>query len=53
MVRLSILDYSQIDEGKDAEQALQDTIRLAKLADATRVPPFLGDRASQCACIRV
>ncbi|CAM3132038.1 LLM class flavin-dependent oxidoreductase [Staphylococcus argensis] len=33
MVRLSILDYSQIDEGKDAEQALQDTIRLAKLAD--------------------
>ncbi|UDI77208.1 LLM class flavin-dependent oxidoreductase [Staphylococcus taiwanensis] len=29
----SILDYAMIDEGKDAQQALQDTTRLAKLAD--------------------
>lgn len=32
-MKLSILDYALIDEGKDAEQALQDTTRLAKLAD--------------------
>ena len=29
----NILDYAMIDEGKDATQALQDTTRLAKLAD--------------------
>ncbi|PTE74606.1 LLM class flavin-dependent oxidoreductase [Staphylococcus devriesei] len=32
-MKLSILDYALIDEGKNAEQALQDTTRLAKLAD--------------------
>ncbi|MCE0453845.1 LLM class flavin-dependent oxidoreductase [Staphylococcus haemolyticus] len=29
----NILDYAMIDEGKNATQALQDTTRLAKLAD--------------------
>ncbi|MFC0138296.1 LLM class flavin-dependent oxidoreductase [Staphylococcus petrasii] len=32
-MEFSILDYAMIDEGKDAAQALQDTTRLAKLAD--------------------
>ncbi|MCI2773886.1 LLM class flavin-dependent oxidoreductase [Staphylococcus petrasii] len=32
-MEFSILDYAMIDEGKDATQALQDTTRLAKLAD--------------------
>lgn len=33
MVELNVLDYAMIDEGKNAEQALHDTIRLAQLAD--------------------
>lgn len=32
-MEFSVLDYALIDEGKDAAQALQDTTRLAKLAD--------------------
>ncbi|HDI7428759.1 TPA: LLM class flavin-dependent oxidoreductase [Staphylococcus aureus] len=33
MVKLSVLDYALIDEGKDAQKALQDSVTLAKLAD--------------------
>ena len=33
MVQFNVLDYAIIDEGKTAEDALQDTIRLAQLAD--------------------
>lgn len=33
MVNLGILDYAQIDEGLNAQKALQDTIELAQLAD--------------------
>ncbi|MGZ1631022.1 LLM class flavin-dependent oxidoreductase [Staphylococcus argenteus] len=33
MVELSVLDYALIDEGKDAQMALQDSVTLAKLAD--------------------
>ena len=32
LVKLSVLDYALIDEGKDAEKALQDSVTLAKLA---------------------
>ena len=34
MVKLGILDYAQIDEGSDAQQALQNSIYLAQLADS-------------------
>ncbi|MGW8048252.1 LLM class flavin-dependent oxidoreductase [Staphylococcus shinii] len=33
MVKLNILDYAVIDEGQTAEGALQDTVKLAQLAD--------------------
>ena len=33
VVQFNVLDYAIIDEGKTAEDALQDTIRLAQLAD--------------------
>lgn len=33
MVQFNVLDYAVIDEGKSAEEALQDTVRLAQLAD--------------------
>lgn len=33
LVKLSVLDYALIDEGKDAQKALQDSVTLAKLAD--------------------
>lgn len=33
VVQLNILDYAVIDEGKSAQDALQDTVRLAQLAD--------------------
>lgn len=33
MVKLGILDYAQIDEGSSAQKALQDTIKLAQLAE--------------------
>ncbi|MBP1969954.1 luciferase family oxidoreductase group 1 [Virgibacillus natechei] len=33
MVKLGILDYAQIDEGSSARKALQDTIKLAQLAE--------------------
>lgn len=33
MVKLSILDYAQIDEGSDGRTALQNTIELAQLAE--------------------
>ena len=33
MVNLGILDYAQIDEGMNAQQALQQTIELVQLAD--------------------
>ncbi|OHP82002.1 luciferase [Staphylococcus sp. HMSC062H10] len=33
MVKLSVLDYALIDEGKYAQKALQDSVTLAKLAD--------------------
>lgn len=33
MVNLGILDYAPIDEGKNAKQALEETIQLAKRAD--------------------
>lgn len=34
-MRISVLDQSPISEGRTAQQALQETIALAKLADAT------------------
>ncbi|RDW16070.1 LLM class flavin-dependent oxidoreductase [Oceanobacillus arenosus] len=34
MVKLGILDYAQIDEGGSAQQALQNTVQLAQLAEA-------------------
>lgn len=34
LVKLGILDYAQIDEGSHAEQALQETVKLAQLADS-------------------
>ncbi len=40
MVELSILDYAMIDEGKNAQQALDDTVRLAKLADKLNYKRF-------------
>jgi luciferase family oxidoreductase group 1 len=33
LVKLNILDYAVIDEGQTAEGALQDTVKLAQLAD--------------------
>lgn len=33
MVQFNVLDYAVIDEGKSAEEALQDTVHLAQLAD--------------------
>lgn len=33
VVQFNVLDYAVIDEGKSAEEALQDTVRLAQLAD--------------------
>ncbi|MDW8563385.1 LLM class flavin-dependent oxidoreductase [Staphylococcus shinii] len=33
MVKLNILDYAVIDEGQTAEGALQDTVKLAQLAE--------------------
>lgn len=33
LVKLSVLDYTVIDEGKDAESALQDSLNVARLAD--------------------
>ena len=33
MVKLGILDYAQIDEGSSAQKALQNTIKLAQLAE--------------------
>ncbi|MBP2079151.1 LLM class flavin-dependent oxidoreductase [Oceanobacillus polygoni] len=33
MVKLGILDYAQIDEGSNAQKALQNTIELAQLAE--------------------
>lgn len=34
MVTLGILDYAQIDEGKNAQTALSETVSLAQLADS-------------------
>lgn len=34
MVKLGILDYAQIDEGKNAQTALHETIQLAQVADS-------------------
>ena len=34
MVKLSILDYAQIDEGSNGQEALHNTVKLAKLAEA-------------------
>lgn len=39
-MELSILDYAMIDEGKNAQQALDDTVRLAKLADKLNYKRF-------------
>ncbi|MBG9982802.1 LLM class flavin-dependent oxidoreductase [Aerococcaceae bacterium DSM 111020] len=33
MVRLSILDYAQIDEGSNAQQAIQESVELARHAE--------------------
>ncbi|WP_339230398.1 LLM class flavin-dependent oxidoreductase [Oceanobacillus sp. FSL K6-2867] len=33
MIKLGILDYAQIDEGSNAQKALQNTIELAQLAE--------------------
>jgi len=33
VIQLNVLDYAVIDEGKSAQDALQDTVRLAQLAD--------------------
>lgn len=33
LVKIGVLDYAQIDEGKNARQALQETIELAKIAE--------------------
>lgn len=33
MVKIGVLDYAQIDEGKTAKEALEETITLARLAD--------------------
>lgn len=33
-MKLSVLDYGQIDEGKSAKQALQESVKLAKIADS-------------------
>lgn len=33
MVELSILDYAQINEGRNADEAIQETIELAKVCD--------------------
>ena len=33
VVQFNVLDYAVIDEGKSAEEALQDTVHLAQLAD--------------------
>lgn len=40
LVELSVLDYAVIDEGKSAEEALQDTVKLAKLADKLNFKRF-------------
>lgn len=34
MVKIGLLDYAQIDEGKNARKALQDTVTLACLAES-------------------
>ncbi|GAA3731948.1 LLM class flavin-dependent oxidoreductase [Salinicoccus jeotgali] len=34
MVKIGVLDYAQIDEGKNAAQALQETVILARLAES-------------------
>src|SRR5690554_5344197 len=34
MVKLGLLDYAQIDEGKSAQEALQNSVILAQLADS-------------------
>ncbi|GAB3066696.1 LLM class flavin-dependent oxidoreductase [Virgibacillus ainsalahensis] len=34
LVKLGILDYAQIDEGSNAQKALQNTIKLAQLAES-------------------
>lgn len=34
MVKLGVLDYAQIDEGRNAQTALQDTVHLAQLAES-------------------
>ena len=34
MVKLGLLDYAQIDEGKSAQEALQNSVMLAQLADS-------------------
>lgn len=40
MVELSILDYAMIDENKDATEALNDSVRLAQLADKLNYKRF-------------
>ncbi|MHC0551797.1 LLM class flavin-dependent oxidoreductase [Salinicoccus sp. CNSTN-B1] len=34
MVKIGVLDYAQIDEGKNAAEALQETVILARLAES-------------------
>lgn len=34
MVKLNVLDYAQIDEGKDAKIALEESTELAREAEA-------------------
>ena len=50
--RLSVLDQSPIPEGSTGADALRNTLDLARLADAARLPPLLGGRAPRQADAR-
>ena len=52
-MELSILDYAMIDEGKNAQQALDDTVRLAKQADKLNYKRFGLQNITMCLPLHV